>query len=68
VYVRGGIYVDDVFFNVIANIGINRFLLLSRKRFHLTSLRTIIVFTLVLNRSLIRLLLAKLVSYKIFSS
>jgi len=31
IYVRGGVYVDSVFFNVMADIGINRFLLLSRK-------------------------------------
>jgi len=30
-YVRGGVYVDSVFFDVIADVGINRFLLLSRK-------------------------------------
>jgi len=30
-YVRGGVHVDSVFFDVIANVGINRFLLLGRK-------------------------------------
>jgi len=52
-YVRGG---DSVFFDVIADVDINRFLLLSRKWSHLTSLRTITAFSMVLNRSLIRLL------------
>jgi len=31
IYVRGGVHVDSVFFNVMTNIGINRFLLLGRK-------------------------------------